>query len=221
MDIAVLFSGGKDSAYALWLAQKEGHRVKYLVSIIPEAKDSWLYHSANIGLTSLQAQALKMSLIQNYASASKEVEALLAALKNLAISGVISGAIASTFQKKRIDSVCKGLDLTHIAPLWGRDQKALLYEITEAGFDVIITSASAEGFTEKWLGRKIDFRCIEDLIKLHEKYEVNLSGEGGEYETLVLNAPNFKNRLIIDKYKIIWHRDHGLMNVLQARLAVD
>ena len=44
MNVAVLFSGGKDSAYAVYLAKKKGLNVKYIVSIFPQNKDSWMFH---------------------------------------------------------------------------------------------------------------------------------------------------------------------------------
>lgn len=217
MDVAALFSGGKDSTYALYLAQ-QSYSVKYLVSIIPEREDSWMYHSANIELTNLLSEALEIELITKKLSEKEELEGLKKILSELDISGVVSGAIASSYQKSRIDAICRELDLKHISPLWHRAEKELLSEIVNTGFNAIITSVSAEGFDINWLGREINTDCIKDLIALHEKYKINISGEGGEYESLVLNSPNLKKRLIIDSYETLWKNNSGIMIIKEAHL---
>lgn len=217
MDVAALFSGGKDSTYALYLAQ-QAHYVKYLVSILPEREDSWMYHSANIELTNLLSEALEIELITKKLSEKEELEGLKKILSGLDISGVVSGAIASSYQKSRIDAICRELDLKHVSPLWHRVEKELLYKIVNTGFNAIITSVSAEGFDIRWLGREINTDCIKDLIALHEKYKINISGEGGEYESLVLNGPNFKKRLIVDSYETLWKNNSGIMIIKEAHL---
>jgi len=51
MKLATLLSGGKDSTYALYSALKQGHEIKYLVTIFPESKESWMFHHPCIELT--------------------------------------------------------------------------------------------------------------------------------------------------------------------------
>ncbi|KXB00359.1 hypothetical protein AKJ42_01050, partial [candidate division MSBL1 archaeon SCGC-AAA261C02] len=91
-----------------------------------------------------------------------------------------------------------------------------LQDMLESGFEVIITSASVEGLNEEWLGRRIDNECIQDLKELHEDFGINPAGEGGEYETLVLDAPFFKKRINLIKTRKIWKIDSGRLLVEKA-----
>ena len=87
--------------------------------------------------------------------------------------------------------------------LWKKNPEKLLRKLIELGYEVIITSVKADGFSEEWLGRRIDESCLNDLLKLNRKYKIHLMGEGGEYETFVLDGPIFKKRLEIVKSSII------------------
>ena len=221
MKLAALCSGGKDSVYALWLALKKGHEVAKIVAIIPRREDSWMFHFPNIRLVDLFAECVDIPLTKAETSGVKEeeLEDLKRVLGELEVEGVVSGAIASTYQKNRIDGICRELGLKSLTPLWGREPAELLRELIHAGFEILITSVAAEGFNESWLGRKIDEECIEDLKKLHEKFKINISAEGGEYETLVLDAPFFKKRIELVEVERIWRVDSGYLLVKEARLA--
>ena len=220
MRVVALCSGGKDSTYALWLAMREGHEVAQVVAMIPEREDSWMFHFPNIKLIDLFAECIRLPMIKAETSGEKEreLEDLRRVLKGLDIDGVVSGAIASTYQKSRIDRICEELGLASITPLWGREPAELLREMSRAGFETIITSVAAEGFDESWLGRKLDGGCIEDLMRLRERYGVNLSGEGGEYESLVLDAPFFRKRIELIDFERVWRGTSGYLLVKGAKL---
>jgi len=218
MNVAVLFSGGKDSTYAIYLARKQGLKVKYLVSLFPEKEDSWMFHSVNIHLTEMLAEAMNIPIITRQTQAEKELSDLKNVLKNLEIDGVVSGAIASKYQKTRIQKICDELKIKSFTPLWGKNQTELLLEIVKAGFEVIIVGVFAEGLDESWLGKKIDENSIKELIRLREKYLINEAGEGGEFESLVLNGPIFKKRLVLDETVKEWERDHGVLRIKKAHL---
>lgn len=220
MKLASLFSGGKDSVYALYIMQQSGYNVEYLVSIFSENKYSYMYHTPNIFLVDMLSEAIDIQLIKKTTKGEKEkeIDDLMDVLKTLDIDGVVSGAIASTYQKTRIDKICTQLGIKSFTPLWGRKQVDLIKEITGNGFEVIITGVSAQGLDETWLGRKINEECIKDLIMLNEKYKINVSGEGGEYETLVLDSPNFRKKLVIEDYEKIWKKDNGIMNIKKTIL---
>lgn len=220
MRVAALCSGGKDSAYALWLALKRKHEVAQIVAMIPKREDSWMFHYPNIELIDLFAECVDLPVMRAETSGQREqeLEDLKRALRGLDIRGVVSGAVASNYQRSRIDRICQELGLAHIAPLWGREPEGLLREMLGAGFDVIITSASAYGFDESWLGRKLDEEALRDLMELSRKYEVSPIGEGGEYESLVLDAPFFRKRIEIVESKRIWRGDSGYLLVKKARL---
>ena len=220
MRVAVLCSGGKDSSLALWLAQKQGHEIAHVVAMIPKREDSWMFHYPNIQLIDLFAECAGLPLIKTKTSGEREqeLEDLKRALSGLDIEGVVSGVIASNYQKSRIDSICEELNLKSIAPLWGREPIELLNEMLNARFDILITSVAAEGFDESWLGKKIDEGCLEDLKKLHAKFKINISAEGGEYESLVLDAPFFKKRIEVVEAERIWRGTNGYLLIKHAKL---
>ena len=223
MRLAALFSGGKDSTYALFLALKT-HEIKYLVTIFPESKESWMFHHPCVELTSLQAEAMGIEQIiqKTRGEKEKELEDLKKALERIKdeIDGVVSGAIQSEYQKTRIDRVCKELKLKSLAPLWHRDAEQLLKEEIEEGFEIIMTGVFTEGLDESWLGRKIDLKVVEELKELKKKYGINLAGEGGEFETLVLDCPLFEKKIEILEAEKNWdgETNGGYLIVKSARL---
>ena len=220
MRVVCLSSGGKDSTLALWLAMKQGHEVERLVAMVPKREDSWMFHHPNIHLVDLFAECVGLPLLKAETSGMKEEELkdLERTLSKLSIEGVVSGAIASEYQKSRIDRICEKLGFVSMAPLWGREPIELLNEMLDAKFNIIITSVAAQGFDESWLGRKIDEEYITDLLDLQRKYKINISAEGGEYETLVLDAPFFKKRIEVVEAERIWRGTNGYLFIKQAEL---
>ena len=220
MRVAALFSGGKDSVFAVYITQQYGWDVSYLVSLLPEKPDSWMFHSINIHLTDLLAKAIDIPLVKKSTAAEKETELedLTEVLQDLEIDGVVSGAIASEYQRTRIEKICDELGIKSFTPLWHKNQELLLRDQVKAGFHIIIVGVFAEGFDETWLGRTIDEETIDELVDLHKKYGINIAGEGGEYETLVLSGPLFSKRLVIDESEKEWNRDSGVFQVKKAHL---
>lgn len=222
MKVAVLFSGGKDSALSLLKAIEQGHQVKYLATIHSKNPDSFMYHTPNIGLTVFQSEAIGIDLVSKESKGEKgtETEDLKILLTGLDIEGVVCGAIESEYQKKRIEAVCKELGLQCICPLWQKNQEELLKEIISLGFEVIITAAAAEGFDKKWLGRKLNKKCIADLKKLNKKYKISLSGDGGCYETVTLDCPLFKRKIKLLKKEKLWDdkTNSGQLIIKDAKL---
>jgi diphthine-ammonia ligase len=220
MRVAALVTGGKDSALALYRALKLGYEVKVLVTMIPQREDSWMFHFPNIHLSDLFAEAVEIPLVKAETVGIKETE--LKDLKNLLatldVDGVVSGAISSRYQKIRIDKVCQELNLESIAPLWQEDSMQLLKEIINLNFDVIIVGVYAYGFDHSWLGRKINSTTMKNLVELNDKYQISLVGEGGEYETLVLDAPIFKKRIQVLQTERIWENHSGYLLVKEAKL---
>jgi ABC transporter with metal-binding/Fe-S-binding domain ATP-binding protein len=217
MRLASLFSGGKDSTYATYLASKE-HKIKYLVSFYSENPESYMFHTANIKMTELQAQKMNIKhvIVNTKGEKEAEVKDIEKALGLLDIEGVVSGAVASTYQKNRVDKVCKNLNVKSIAPIWQIDPAKLLDDIVAADFHTIISSVSAQGLDKSWLGRMIDKKTVEELKAIAEKYQINPAGEGGEYCTTVLNCPLFKKPVTIRRFKKIWQDDRGHLEILEA-----
>jgi len=220
MRVAVLATGGKDSTLALYKVLNEGCEVQHLVSMIPLREDSWMFHYPNIHLVDLFAEAVEIPLVKAETSGVKEeeVEDLKRLIEKLDVDGIVSGAIASTYQKVRIEKICQQLGLKCIAPLWHKNPLDILKELVDLQFDVIITGVYAYGFNKEWLGRKISEATIEAIIELNRHYGVSLVGEGGEYETLVLDAPFFKKRIKIIQAEKIWKNQHGYFLIKEAKL---
>ena len=220
MRVAVLATGGKDSALALYKVLNEDHEVKYLVSMIPLREDSWMFHYPNIRLVDLFAEAAEIQLVkaETLAVKEREVEDLKRLIEGIDVDVIVSGAIASNYQKSRIEKMCEQLRLKCIAPLWHKNPLDILKEILDLKFEVIITGVYAYGFSEEWLGRKIDEASVKALIELNKQYGVSLVGEGGEYETLVLDAPFFKKRIKIVEAEKIWKNQSGYFLITKAKL---
>jgi len=218
--VAVLVTSGKDSALALYRAIKRGYEVAYLVTMIPQRQDSWMFHYPNIHLTDLFARAVGIPLVKAETAGVKEaeVEDLKKLLATLDIDAVVSGAISSQYQKKRIDGICRELGLKSIAPLWHKDPLKLLNELVKLKIETIIVGVYAYGFTQDWLGKKIDQTTINELVELNKKYQVSLVGEGGEYETLVLDAPFFKEKIELVETEKLWEVQSGYLLIKKAVL---
>jgi len=220
MRVAVLVTGGKDSALALYRVLKRGHEVKHLVTMVPQREDSWMFHFPNIHLTDLFAEAVGFPLVKAETAGVKEMELedLKRLLATLDVDGVVSGAISSRYQKKRIDRICRELNLKSVMPLWQESPIKLLKELIGLKFETVIVGVYALGFDESWLGRKFDATALDDLIKLNEKYGVSLVGDGGEYETLVLDAPFFKKKIQLLQTEKVWEDHSGYLLVKKAVL---
>jgi len=220
MNVAALVSGGKDSALALYRVLRAGYNVKYLVTMIPRREDSWMFHYPNIRLTEFFSEAAGIPLVSAETAGKKEeeLEDLRKILATLDVKGIVSGAIFSEYQKTRIDAICGELGLEPIAPLWHEDPVKLMRELIEHGFHVIVTGVYAYGLDKKWLGRRIDVRTLDRLIELNMRYKVSIVGEGGEYETLVLDAPYFKQQIRIAKARKVWEGDSGYLLIEEASL---
>ncbi len=219
MKLAALISGGKDSSFAIYRALKEGHIVTDLVTIVPENEDSYMFHSANIHLTSLISVACGIPLTSVLSSGEKEKELddLKEALGRVKVDGVAVGAIASEYQASRVKRICDELGLSMYAPLWHNEPESLLREM--AGLmDIRMVKVAAGGMDRSWLGRRFDEKLIEDLLALNRKYRVHIAGEGGEYETLVLDAPYYKKRINLIETEMVWKGEHGMMRVISAEL---
>ena len=223
MRLGALFSGGKDSCYAMHLAMKE-HEVVCLISMLSENPESYMFHVPNIGMTKMQAEAIGLPLLSFTTPGVKEEElvelkeAIKQAKEKYSIEGIVTGALASVYQASRIQKICDDLGLQCVNPLWQKDQLELMEDVLEAGFEVIISGVFAEPFDETWLGKRIDAEMIEKLEQLQKTHKINPAGEGGEIETTVLDGPFFKKRIKIKEGTAEYENYAGTFTVEHAFL---
>ena len=224
MRLGVLFSGGKDSTLALHKAA-EKNEIVCLITLVSENKESYMFHTPNIDVTALQAEALGLPLIKKLTEGVPEEElkdleeAIAQAVKRFRIEGVVTGAVESVYQSKRIQSICDRLKVSCLNPLWKKNQKALLEELVAKGFKVIISGVFAYPLDESWLGKEIDKERIERLLLLGEEFGLSVSGEGGEIETTVLDAPLFKKKVEILDSAVEAKGNSGVFIIKRAQLA--
>lgn len=213
MKIAALFSGAKDSTFAIYKAIQMGHEVRYLVSLVSENPESYMFHHPNVEWTRLQSESMGIPIVTKKTAGEKEkeLEDLKRVLREIkpGIEGIVSGALASQYQKSRIDDVCQKLGLKSIAPLWGARPEEHWNNILKSGFEIIITAVACEGLGREWLSRRIDNKALQELKILSDKHGFNLAGEGGEFETFVLDGPIFKKKLRIIEADGVWKGDSG------------
>ncbi len=232
-----LFSGGKDSSFALYRALERDLDVQRLLTVHPEG-DSYMYHVPATDLTELAADSIGIPLVDvhpdefvtgegDHDSArrgDRELEPLEAALGDLdrdlpgGVRGVIAGAIASEYQTTRIEGVCERLGLELFAPLWRRDPWEIADDMLDAGFEILVIQVAAAGLDESWLGRTLDSDALADLRDLNEEYGVHPLGEGGEFETLVVDGPHMDRRIDLE-YDREWEGTRGRVRIADARLA--
>lgn len=224
MKVASLFSGGKDSTYALWCAQMQGWDVESLVTVFPEAKDSWMFHYPAVKWTGLQAEAIGIPQVHVPTSGVKEEEIedlrqeLAKLKKSMGIEAIVSGAIASEYQRTRLDNVCEKLGLRSFAPLWHKNEEKLVRDEIDAGFEIIVTACSALGLDEKWLGKTLGSKELKELLELRKRYGLSVAFEGGEAETFTLAGPVFQKRLSVTKSTRHWVGDSGYLELEEVRL---
>jgi diphthine-ammonia ligase len=208
MKLGVLFSGGKDSTYAAYLEKQKGNELVCLISVFSENEDSYMFHTPAIELTKRQAELMGLPMVLGTTKGEKEIELvdlkriIREAVKKYKIEGIITGAVGSVYQADRIQKICDELKIKCVNPLWQKKQFSLLEELIENKFEAIIVSVAAYPLDKSWIGRKIDLKFIEELKKLNEKYKIHPAGEGGEFESLVVNCPLFNKKLDLPKFKI-------------------
>jgi asparagine synthase (glutamine-hydrolysing) len=220
MKLGVLFSGGKDSTLAALLAKNAGYEIRCLISIHSKNPHSYMFHTPSISKTIKQAEAMNLPLVIKETEGNKEHElkdlqsSIEKAVAQFGIEGIVTGAVESVYQASRIQLICKKLGIECFNPLWQKDQNEILHDLIHKGFKVIIVGVFAYPLDQKWLGRPIDKKFIQDMEGLQGKFKINPAGEGGEFESFVLHAPGlFKKRLKVKSFRDIkegensWRRE--------------
>jgi ABC transporter with metal-binding/Fe-S-binding domain ATP-binding protein len=217
---ACLFSGGKDSTLAVHRMHEDNRDVELLLTAFSKNEYSYMFHTPNIMLSSMQAEALgiRQATFSTEGVKDDELIDLESALKDYGVTELVTGAVASNYQKERIDAICGRLGISHVSPLWHIEPLEELQEIS-MNYDAIITQVSAEGFDDAMLGARIGAEIIDRLVELNRRYGINMLFEGGEAETFVLDAPLFKKRLEVVSYHKEWSGMTGRYVIDKLRFA--
>jgi diphthine-ammonia ligase len=193
-----------------------------LITVRPRSADSLMFHHPNTEWTHLQAQSMRLPHETVEMESEDELVDLCNTLARMKsehkISGLVTGAVASDYQKTRFDNMCYAIGLKTYAPLWHKSPKLVIENLVESGFRIIVTAVAAKGLDESWLGRELTRREWSKLEQLSKIHGIHLTGEGGEYESFVLDAPNFIKRIEIEKSRNEWDGDSGRMIVEKASL---
>ena len=225
MKLACLFSGGKDSTYAIHLAKKQGHDVVCLLSIFAKSEESHLLHHPNLRWTKLQSESMnipQLTIISNSNETNDELIVMEKLLQNakeqFQIDGLVHGGIKSKFQKEKFETLCLKLNLVSIAPLWETNPKEYMNQLLDSNFHFMMVTVSSDGLDEQWLGKLISKSDIEVLNNLSDKFGFNLNFEGGESETFVINCPLFSYPIKINKFTKNWDGYRGRFEIVDAEL---
>jgi len=223
MKLGVLCSGGKDSWFACSMAQ-EKEEVACLISIRSKNDASYMFHTPDVHLVPLQAEAAGIPLVTVETEGIEEAEladlsrAISLAREQYGIEGVVTGALMSVYQATRVQRICHDLELWCFNPLWYTDPDAYMERLIASGFSIIVTGVFSAPFTGDWLGRAIDRAALADLRRYAKSDRITLTGEGGEYETLVLDAPFFRQRIEICETEKEYANYRGVLSITRAEL---
>jgi asparagine synthase (glutamine-hydrolysing) len=218
--LCALLSSGKDSVYALYTMQKMNYEISVCATIQSENQDSYMYHTPAIELAKQQSESMGIPFISETTPGKKEVELqalkiiLQRAINEYDIDGVVSGALFSDYQRSRIETICEELGLQVFAPLWHIDQEQEVREILDAGFIFVLSKVAAMGLDRTHVGRPITHEDIDEFTK---KLGLNVAGEGGEYESLVLDGPNFSSPLTLEETSVICEQN-GSVEVCELKI---
>jgi len=223
MRIGALFSGGKDSTYAAYLESKH-HELSCLITVFPRSDMSYMFHFPDLTWTRLQAEAMGVPQLTEETAGVKEEEladlgrAIRRAKTDYRLEGIWTGALASVYQKSRVERICRDLSLECMSPLWGINPEVHLKQLIRDGFIAIIVGVSALGLTQEWLGRTLDGGAVDELVALARRFRFHAGLEGGEGETFVLDAPSFTKRIEVRSGVKHWRGDSGFYEIEEAAL---
>ncbi len=223
MRLGILFSGGKDSCLALNIARR-WHDIVCLITIKSLNLESYMFHTPNVGMATLQAKAMSIPLVEVETDGEKETElldlekAMAEAMNLYKIQGIATGTLASVYQAARVQCICNKLNIWCYNPLWMRIPESILRELLKKEFKVMITGVFAYPLTEDYLGRVLDEVLVDDLVEMEQRYRINPSGEGGELETTVLDGPDFHHPLEIIETSVQYKNYSGTMDIIKARV---
>jgi diphthine-ammonia ligase len=225
MKVAISWSGGKDSFLACYKVLSQGHNVSCLVTFI---LDGWPSMQHPLSIMDLQSKAMeiphKIIRLAVGTTSYRELyeDAIRDLIENEEIEGIVTGDIhvIDVSHGQWMDTVCQGLDIEVITPLWGLDPYEILSQEISSGLKAIFTHVKRPWFDEEWLGREFDIDSLKDLKRLVDNWGIDPNGENGEYHTMVLDGPFFGKKIEIIKSSKIRGKRHIYLRIDEASLKI-
>lgn len=221
-----LLSGGKDSNYALYRALEEGMEPACILIVYSERSDSWMFHTVAISMAVLQARAMGLGdlVVEARVSGVKEAEveelgrALERAKRETGFNVITVGALASTYQRRRIERIASRVEAEIYAPAWRVDHEYYMRHLVSIGFKIAVTRISTMGLPLSMLGSVLTLSDVDEIVRRSRAYGFHPAFEGGEAETLVLDAPHYKQSLHVDAEPVVLSDYEGELRIIDARL---
>lgn len=225
LNLGILYSSGKDSTSAALIMKKQNYNLSCLITMQSKNNYSYMFQSAGINMVKLQAKAMNIPLIIQKTKGEKELElldlkkAIQKAKTQFKIDAIVTGALFSTYQRDRIEKIAEDLGLKVFSPLWHKSQEQHMKEAINNDIKFIITAIAADGLDKSWLKKEITLKELEELKKFHKKNKLNIAGEGGEFESLVIDCPLFEKKIQIEESKKVMDSIcSGYLEITKAKL---
>ncbi|MCS7134676.1 MAG: diphthine--ammonia ligase [Candidatus Pacearchaeota archaeon] len=220
MKVAILFSGGKDSVYAVENALQKKWDINYLLSIKPSRTDCYLFHFGGVEATPKIAKALGFRHIYaecDVADPFSEARIVKEIVEKHPVDALILGGVG--LQVTQIKTLQQALPETKVfVSHLGLDHEKIIEEMLEKRYEIRIAQFAVEGLTQEWLGKKLDEETFKELKNRSKKYGFHIGGEGGHYDTIVTDGPIFKKRLEIEFEKVKETEYSGYIKIKATKL---
>ncbi|WP_194777671.1 adenine nucleotide alpha hydrolase [Pararhodonellum marinum] len=204
--VSLSWSGGKDSAFALWkLNQSPEYQVVRLHTTFGQETRRVGLHGIHESLIEAQALAVGLPLDKLYYPASADNQAyekaINAYLNTLASQDIRHLAYGDIFledlrQYREKQSAAKNMET--LFPLWGIDTQKLAQEFIQNGFRTLICAADSEKIQKKWMGKAFDPDFLAGLPP-----DLDPCGENGEFHTFCVDGPIFSQSVAVKMKEII------------------
>lgn len=197
--VIVTWSGGKDSCFAAYKAVQQGYTLTALANTISHDYQRVRFHGLPAAIIQAQAEAIGVRLYQVATTPERYEDEFVANLNQALtpeIIGIVFGDIFLEDCLAWANKVCQRLGVEAIEPHWGVPSKRLLHEFIESGFTAVIVSTQENILGKEWVGRVIDQSFYDDITQLDG---VDPCGENGEYHSLVIDGPLFKQKIVLEQ----------------------
>jgi len=222
LKVSCLVSGGKDSIYALWCAFHQ-YEVVSIINFESDKLESLLFHIPNSKFVSLIAEMFSLPLISVKMKSDdlkEEIEQLTGAIRKSGTEAIITGGIRSEFQRYHFNRAALMANVKCFNPLWRLSPELIIQDLINNHFEIILVSVSSMGLDQSFLGKKITHQLTRKIRGISYGSDLAIIGEGGEYESFVLDAPFFPSRIVIQESQIHWNefREEGSLEITSATL---